>query len=70
VPAALHQYAASPITLLECLAMDMKTFGSQPDNRANVDAGSHHRAQLIKKAQESVRASHQRMRSRIRKSRV
>jgi hypothetical protein len=50
--------------------MNMKTFGSQLDNRANADAPSHRRAQLIKKAQESVRASHQRMRSRLRKTRV
>jgi hypothetical protein len=50
--------------------MNAKALGTQIDNRANVDQLSRHRAMIIKKARENVQASHQRMRSRIRKSRV
>jgi hypothetical protein len=50
--------------------MNAKATGAQHDNRSNVDALSHRRAMLIKKAQERVQASHQRMRSRIHKTRV
>ena len=50
--------------------MNAKATASQHDSRSNVDVLSHRRAMIIKKAQERVQASHQRMRSRIRKTRV
>lgn len=54
----------------EYLAMNTKTFGSQLENRSSADAHSPRRALLIKKARENVQASHQRMQSRLRKTRV
>ncbi|GHU02093.1 hypothetical protein FACS1894154_12000 [Betaproteobacteria bacterium] len=50
--------------------MNAKANSVQHDSRSNLDAISHRRAMIIKKAQERVQASHQRMRSRIRKTRV
>jgi hypothetical protein len=50
--------------------MNAKAPNAQHDSRTNVDALSHRRAMIIKKAQESVQASHQRMLSRVRKARV
>jgi hypothetical protein len=68
--APIHQFAPPLITLLEDMAMNSKTYGSQLETRTNADAHTNRRAQLIKKARESVQASHQRMHSRLRKTRV
>ena len=48
--------------------MTTKTTGMPQDSRANADVLVHRRAMIIKNARESVRLSHQRMRSRIRSS--
>ncbi|MDR3087926.1 MAG: hypothetical protein LBU45_08280 [Azoarcus sp.] len=50
--------------------MNMNTHGMQQGSRVNVDSLSLQRAMIIKKAQESVQASHQRMRHRVRNARV
>ena len=44
--------------------MNTKTHGMQHGSHVNVDSLSLQRETIIKKAQESVRASHQRMRNR------
>ncbi|MDR1661204.1 MAG: hypothetical protein LBR95_02075 [Azoarcus sp.] len=50
--------------------MNTETFRTSQSKHANPDALAHRRAMIIKKARESVRLSHQRMRSRARKFRV
>ncbi|MDR3214041.1 MAG: hypothetical protein LBT71_09050 [Azoarcus sp.] len=53
--------------------MNTETLGTQgtlQGGYGNVDVLAHRRAMIIKKAQESVRQSHQRMRSRTHKFRI
>jgi hypothetical protein len=62
--AAMQQFSQDSVPDRR-LMMNTKTHGTQHSTRVGADSLSQREA-IIKKAQESVRASHQRMRSRTR----